>query len=72
MIHHAAAGVGKIDAKNDPYVLHLVAMSAIDDQLTKENAQLDAVVSSQNNYVTLEKHIVQVLKQATAMMNQLS
>lgn len=61
----------KLDVKNDPYVLHRLTRYAIEDQLQKENVQRDAVLSSQKNYKTLQVHIVQVIKQATSLMEQI-
>lgn len=60
----------KLDVKNDPYLLHRTTRYAIEDQLQKENVQRDAVLSSQKNYKTLQVHIVQVIKQATSLMEQ--
>ncbi|CAN6659654.1 hypothetical protein TRVA0_031S01618 [Trichomonascus vanleenenianus] len=68
--HYASSASGghKVDAKNDPYVLHRSTLSTVEDLLTKENTQLDAVQSSQKNFQTLERHIVQVIQQTMGVL----
>lgn len=58
----------KHEYKNDPYVLHRYVRSALEDQVAKENNQIDAVISVEKNMETLEKHIVQVIQQAISLL----
>jgi hypothetical protein len=58
----------KLDYKNDPYVLHRYVLNALEDQVAKENNQIDAVISVEKNLETLEKHIVQVIQQAISLL----
>jgi hypothetical protein len=72
--HHVssfgATSGGKGDYKNDPYVVHRQCLGSVNDLLVKENAQIEAIISVQNNFKTLEAHIVQVLQQAVSVLEQ--
>lgn len=59
----------KLDYKNDPYVLHRYAMNALEDQIGKENNQIDALISIEKNFETLERHITQVIQQAVSLLD---
>lgn len=66
-----AGGGTKSDARGDPYLKHRLVLNSVDDQVNKENTQSDAVASMQNNFRTLETHIVQVLQQSVSVLEQI-
>lgn len=59
----------KLDYKNDPYVLHRNVLNALEDQVAKENNQIDALISVEKNLETLEVHILQVIQQAVTLLD---
>ncbi|ODQ67446.1 hypothetical protein NADFUDRAFT_45544 [Nadsonia fulvescens var. elongata DSM 6958] len=59
------------DLKRDPYVSHRYVLSCVDDQIAKENQQIDTIIYTEKNFQTLERHIVQVLQQASHLVNQI-
>ncbi|ANB15192.1 Slm2p [Sugiyamaella lignohabitans] len=61
----------KSDALHDPFVEHRLALNSLQDQVSKENSQVDAIVSVQNNFQSLERHIIQVLQQAASVIEQI-
>jgi hypothetical protein len=61
----------KSDAKTDPYVVKRQALNSVNDQVLLENSQSEAVLSVQNNFLTLERHILQVLQQAVEVTEQI-
>lgn len=65
----AVAG-NKIDPKCDPFVLHRLVKNSANDQINKENIQADVLLSMQKNFLTLERHIVQVLQQASHVLEE--
>lgn len=66
-----SGGGHRHDWKYDPYVLYRKTLCAIDDQLTKENTQIDSIVFAEKSIETLERHIVQVIQQATHLFEQI-
>lgn len=70
-LFQSVSGSSRTEAKTDPYVLKRQAMGAASDQILAENAHAEAVLSSQNNFQTLERHIVQVLQQAVSVLEQI-
>lgn len=74
--HHSssytiASGGNRHDYKYDPYVLYRQTLNSLDEQVTKENEQIDALVFTEKSLETLESHLVQVLQQATHLFDQI-
>lgn len=70
--HHVsshAINTQKVDYKNDPYVAKRNVLKALEDQVSKENNLIDGLISVEKNLETLERHIVQVIQQAVALLN---
>ncbi|VVT54756.1 uncharacterized protein SAPINGB_P004242 [Magnusiomyces paraingens] len=67
-----SAGGNRHDYKHDPYVLYRQTLNAIDDQLAKENSQIDALVFTEKSIETLENHVVQTLQQAAHLFDQIT
>lgn len=66
-----SSGGNRHEYKNDPYVLYRQTLNSIDDQLAKENIQIDALVFTEKSIETLERHLVQVLQQAAHLFDQI-
>lgn len=57
------------DYKTDPYVLHRLTMNALEDQVTKENNQLESVISFERNLQELESYIIDVMQQTISLLD---
>ncbi|KAI4152421.1 MAG: hypothetical protein LQ340_002916 [Diploschistes diacapsis] len=55
---------GKIDAHNDPYVLHRGIQHTLHKQVLEENNSRQDLISVQQNFQIFEAHIVQTFQQA--------
>lgn len=58
-------------AKHDPYVLKRATLAQVGDQLNRENALSDSLLSVQNNIKSFERHIVQVIQRAVQLSSEI-
>lgn len=71
--HVSSFGTGRLEKpKNDldPYVIKREVLASLNEQVIRENSQADSIISTQNNFQTLERHIVQVIQQSVYIVHQ--
>lgn len=71
--HVSSFGTGRLEKpKNelDPYVIKREVLASLNEQVIRENTQADSIISTQNNFQTLERHIVQVIQQSVYIVHQ--
>jgi len=61
---------GRINATDDPYVVHRGVYHRLNKQILEENNSRNDLISVQSNFQTFEQHIVEVLQQAIGSFNQ--
>lgn len=61
---------GKITPAQDPYVLHRGVYHRLNRQILEENNNRQDLISVQQNFLTFEQHIIEVIQQALASFNQ--
>ena len=64
------ASGGKIDAQNDPYVIHRGTQHRLHKQVLEENNSRQDLISVQNNFRDFEGHIIQTIQQAMSAFSQ--
>ena len=70
--HSAAfdASGGRIDAQNDPYVIHRGIQHRLHKQVLEENNSRQDLISVQNNFRDFEGHVIQTIQQAMSAFSQ--
>ena len=70
--HSAAfdASGGKLDASNDPYVIHRGIQYRLHKQVLEENNSRQDLLSVQSSFQAFEGHIIQTIQQALSAFNQ--
>ncbi|KAG5922039.1 hypothetical protein E4U42_005613 [Claviceps africana] len=63
---------GKLNAGDDPYVLHRGVMHRLNSQVIAENNHHNDLIAVQNNLQTFEAHVVEVFQQAFEAFVQLA
>lgn len=66
---YGSAG-GRINASDDPYVVHRGVYHRLNKQVLEENNSRNDLISVQNNFQTFEQHVIEVLQQAIGSFNQ--
>jgi hypothetical protein len=61
---------GKISPAEDPYVLHRGVYYRLNKQVLEENNNRQDLINVQNNFLTFEQHVIEVIQQAMASFNQ--
>lgn len=57
---------GRVEANNDPFILHKGVTYRLNKQIQEENANRQDMLNVQNNFSTFEAHIVQTIQQGIA------
>lgn len=60
---HDSAASGKLDAANDPYILHKGVYHRLNKQIQEENANRQDMLTVQSNFAQFEAHVIQVFQQ---------
>lgn len=68
----AGATGTKPDPKTDPYALHRKVLSVAAEQIWLENQFAESNLNVQHNFSSLEQHIIEVLQNAVAQLNEIS
>ena len=66
---HDSSG-GKINASDDPYIVHRGVYYRLHKQVLEENNMRHDLIAVQNNFAQFEAHIVEVIQQAMMSFNQ--
>lgn len=61
---------GKMNAEDDPYVVHRQVYHRLNKQVLEENNHRHDLIAVQNNFAQFETHIVNVIQQAMMSFNQ--
>ena len=61
---------GKMNAADDPYVVHRQVFHRLNKQVLEENNHRHDLIAVQNNFVQFETHIIEVIQQAMMSFNQ--
>jgi hypothetical protein len=61
---------GKLNAADDPYVVHRGVLHRLNKQVLEENNHRNDLIAVQNNFEAFETHVVQVMQQAMEHFNQ--
>ncbi len=52
----------KVEPRTDPYIAHRLVIHDISDQVEKENNQIDAILLAEQNFLTMERHLVSTVQ----------
>ncbi|KAK2596669.1 hypothetical protein QQS21_006244 [Conoideocrella luteorostrata] len=63
---------GKLNAGDDPYVVHRGVMHRLSNQVLSENNHHNDLIAVQNNFQTFEAHVIEVFQQAVEAFVQLA
>lgn len=63
---------GKLNAGDDPYVIHRGVMHRLSNQVLAENNHHNDLIAVQNNFQTFESHVIEVFQQAIEAFVQLA
>lgn len=66
---HDSSG-GKINASDDPYIVHRGVYHRLHKQVLEENNMRHDLIAVQNNFAQFEAHIVEVIQQAMMSFNE--
>ena len=61
---------GKISSSEDPYVIQRGVYHRLNKQILEENNNHQDLINVQNNFLTFEQHVIEVIQQTMASFNQ--